>query len=720
MKLIRLTTKTFKKLNDADIRFTEGLNALIGENARGKSTTLRAIMIALYGVSTDPMKKEDLPTWGAKDFSIRLHLEHKGTEYIVTRSMKNAKVTDLDGKELASGHTPCTKFFTDLLGMNYKQICMFVLSCQGETAGVLTFGATELQRRVESFSGADIIDKVLKLTRTRLTTLTGKLSAYAVVDLEELKRTEETVQGTYDRSYAEHIAEGEHCQQLKKQHDSVSEEVDQLKKLQLIHRNLNKEYSDIDVRRQSVQAQIDAVFPDGQAPQRIDNQKLTQLMNQEGGLRSMYNDALRDLNESEETQKLIDALGRDLDELQVEHEKSSRISKRLNDLQVQLSNFQDQESNSRAEKRAAHKELGTARIAEASGVCSECDRPYEDHDPELLKKAVAIAEENFNKWDGENLRHFKAVEEVKKQIADLPEFSTDTLARIDILEKKRETYRQQLEGMVIPTAEHVENLKARHDEALSQVTLLKASVDENHKLCQQYASYTGQLDQIRERLASIQAEIDGLDPFTEQSLEDAVDTRHQLSQQMGEGEKRYLEATNEMRLSHYELKDIQRNISAGEENNRAAADLSQNIDLHKALIKFLSDSRANYLSQVWNQILGVASQHLKVSTGGVITRISRNSDGDFQYEDEGKWTPIEAASGAQKGFLGVALRIGLSSALYGNTGLLILDEPTEAMSEVNAQALAGSLMGQTGQCLLVTHRNLERVSSQNVIEIGSP
>lgn len=174
-----------------------------------------------------------------------------------------------------------------------------------------------------------------------------------------------------------------------------------------------------------------------------------------------------------------------------------------------------------------------------------------------------------------------------------------------------------------------------------------------------------------------------------------------------------------MRLSRDTLKETQHKIAAGEDNNRIAADLGQDINLHKALIKFLSDSRANYLSQVWNQILGVASHHLKVSTGGVITRISRNSDGDFQYEDEGKWTPIEAASGAQKGFLGVALRIGLSSALYGNTGLLILDEPTEAMSEVNAQALAGSLMGQTGQCLLVTHRNLERVSSQNVIEIGS-
>jgi uncharacterized coiled-coil DUF342 family protein len=148
---------------------------------------------------------------------------------------------------------------------------------------------------------------------------------------------------------------------------------------------------------------------------------------------------------------------------------------------------------------------------------------------------------------------------------------------------------------------------------------------------------------------------------------------------------------------------------------RATAD---DFDRHKRLEKFLVESRTEYLKQVWDQILGVASAKVAISTAGAIRRIARDENGGFVAEETGKWVPIANCSGAQKGHIGVAMRVGLSAALYGNTGLLILDEPTEAMNDQNALQLAGALMGIGGQCVMITHRPFEQLAAQNVIHVG--
>ena len=87
-------------------------------------------------------------------------------------------------------------------------------------------------------------------------------------------------------------------------------------------------------------------------------------------------------------------------------------------------------------------------------------------------------------------------------------------------------------------------------------------------------------------------------------------------------------------------------------------------------------------------------------------------------EERGKLTPLANLSGAQKAFVGVSVRVGLSAALYGKTGLLILDEPSADMNAENSLQLAGALMGLGGQCLLITHRPFEQLAAQNLIQIG--
>ena len=51
MKLIKLVTTNFKRLGTFTANFTDGLNVICGENARGKSTLIQAIEAALFGVT---------------------------------------------------------------------------------------------------------------------------------------------------------------------------------------------------------------------------------------------------------------------------------------------------------------------------------------------------------------------------------------------------------------------------------------------------------------------------------------------------------------------------------------------------------------------------------------------------------------------------------------------------------------------------------------------
>jgi hypothetical protein len=150
-----------------------------------------------------------------------------------------------------------------------------------------------------------------------------------------------------------------------------------------------------------------------------------------------------------------------------------------------------------------------------------------------------------------------------------------------------------------------------------------------------------------------------------------------------------------------------------EEANRGKLDDIKGLN---DFIKFLQESRVTFLSQIWGNILAVASGFLMRATNGAITALTKSDKEGFMFCEDGVYAPVASASGAQKGFIGVAVRIGLAKSLRGSSELVVLDEPTESMREENALRLSGSLLGQ-GQILMVTHRESDKVSASNVIEV---
>jgi DNA repair exonuclease SbcCD ATPase subunit len=208
-----------------------------------------------------------------------------------------------------------------------------------------------------------------------------------------------------------------------------------------------------------------------------------------------------------------------------------------------------------------------------------------------------------------------------------------------------------------------------------------------------------------------------LDTLKEQ-LQGVERQRECFAEEIAKLAPQQVELSSHIRTLSVELAGVGNRLERLVEQLNQLRETADNLDRHKRLEKFLVESRTEYLKQVWDQILGVASAKVAISTAGAIRRIARDENGGFVAEETGKWVPIANCSGAQKGHIGVAMRVGLSAALYGNTGLLILDEPTEAMNDQNALQLAGALMGIGGQCVMITHRPFEQLAAQNVIHVG--
>ena len=186
MRLIKLITENFKKLGNFSAEFKDGLNIIAGENFQGKTTLLQAIEAAFFGTGVVPVKKENIPTWGQNNFKLELWfaLDEGDVFYVVTRNKSTAKLirhtSGMEPELIANGNTPVTAEIEKLLGLAARDYNLFVQSKQGESSGILTFGATALNRKVEEFAGVDMIDKVQAEAQRRATSYSGKADAKGV------------------------------------------------------------------------------------------------------------------------------------------------------------------------------------------------------------------------------------------------------------------------------------------------------------------------------------------------------------------------------------------------------------------------------------------------------------------------------------------------------------------------------------------------------------
>jgi len=163
---------------------------------------------------------------------------------------------------------------------------------------------------------------------------------------------------------------------------------------------------------------------------------------------------------------------------------------------------------------------------------------------------------------------------------------------------------------------------------------------------------------------------------------------------------------------------ITKEISDADKANESLRAVRKSQTKVKKLSEYLRSSRTRFLQDIWNRILNHASSFCKTCTGGDVEGITRDNKGEFKFIENGVERPVTSASGAQRSFMGVGIRLGMSKALYGDGSFLVLDEPSADMSVANSTRLVSALVATGMQIIYSTHTDLEELSASNVIDLG--
>lgn len=754
MRLIKLATVNFKKLGTFVTSFTNGLNVIAGDNARGKSTLLQAIETALFGATVVPGKKENIPTWGQNKFSVELTFHVAPHTYLVTRTGTTAKLLRLAAGEasndeiVANGNTPVTAAIEDLLGLAARDWNLFVQSKQGESSGILTFGATALNRKVEEFAGVDLIEKVQAEAQRRYT-LHNSYAEAKLVSVEDVQvledavvQTQSLVDGAVKRETDAEKAFADHPEfTLQKPELSSTVARDQ-------QRAVERASNAVDVAQSkhiSAQGAVKVAAERAEAVTLQDVDTLKEDLVQIHSDGALVKDELTNLRaaqakfvaartESTRCDATFDGINdafqtgfREFDEVELIAERDQLDTDYIPTKQGEI----DRETEEVGKAKAAFDNLS---MLSEGAVCPTCNRAKEDHDPVKLAEEAAEAK----KW-WENRTGY-----VRQLKADMALF---TARRLTIIEQL-EAFDAAAKKVDLATAE-LSAAKATLGQAPDRSDELKEAEESHETLRTQYAAKQQQIKGVEENNERFHAEQRAL-ANAKRELEVCLDTLTDAAKVLDElpepptdaeiadiekAEVTYVAALGEWKeqrtvlqggvssamqnLTHQNdlLAIAKNNLANAVEKNAAAKDDAALAKKYGRLVQFLRTKRQDYMQEVWATVMGVSSKLVNQSSKGLITKLE-NEDGDFTFEEDGVMAPTSSASGAQKAFIGTSMRIGLGRALYGSDSLLIFDEPTESCSEHNAGSMAAMIASSAKQVLLITHRETDQALADHIINVG--
>lgn len=759
MRLLSIATVNFKKLGTYAAEFTAGLNVIAGDNAKGKSTLLQAIECALFGPSVVPGKKENIPTWGQDKFSVtvRFDLGHHNTFYELIRSGTTAKlwrilriqVGELKDPELvANGHTPVTAAVEELLGLAAKDWNLFVQSKQGESSGILTFGATALNRKVEEFAGVDLIEKVQGEAQ-RKHTLHSSYAEAKQVSQEELQGLETAVSETQKLVDAAVLRETEAMQavadipEFTMHQPAVSSSAarDQQRAVERMSNAVDLAESNLASAKKVAAAASDRASL--LVLQDVDgmNEDLVQI-HADGALVKDELTALRAAQAKhvaaqteftrcdaifDGTNDAFQAEFREFDEVELlaerDHLDSDYIPSKQGDI--------DRESEEVGKAKANFDNL---IMLSDGATCPTCNRAKEDHDPVKLAEEAAEAK----KWLENRTAYVKQLKADMALLTGRRKAIVDQLAAFDAAAKKVDRATADLNEAKLALA----TAPDRADE-------LKEAEESHEALRSQYAAKQQQIkgvDESNERFHAAQRELAAAETEVEVCTDALADASKALEEapepptdeviaQTEQFEREYREALTswkeqkalahsavsaaEQNLNHQSdlLKIAEQRLAEALAKSEGAKEDAALAKKYGRLVQFLRAKRQDYMQEVWATVMGVSSKLVNQSSKGVITKLE-NVDGDFTFEEDGVMAPTSSASGAQKAFIGTSMRIGLGRALYGSDSLLIFDEPTESCSEHNAGSMAAMIASSAKQVLLITHRETDQALADNIINVG--
>lgn len=744
MHLIKLVTRNFKRLGDFTAEFTAGLNVIGGDNFRGKSTLLKAIEVALWGAGVIPGKKDNIPTWGQKDFGLDLHFSIGDNIYVVTRNKSTGKLLQYgqgDNSEtlIANGNTPVTAAIEQLLGLTAKDYSLFIQSKQHEVSGVLDFGATALNRKVEEFAGVDLIDQVQSAAQQRYTRLTGAAEARMPAD-DVIESSEKLV-----AQRADQVSSCESA--VKEAHQALAIIGDFTLPVPTVNPSALR-----DERLAADRLWVRVEAADNAVPAAV--ARLEEAKARLAGLTRVVIDDLKNLRDA--AQELGTEFADKVKAAQLKINSKASLASQLTEAQASAEKLKEamkpnpgdapftaeQIEALEAEAQTASNAVATADVrvdqlaALAQGAtCPTCGHVKEDHDEKALDAEIREAERHAAAASEASAVAAQKLRDAKASLRDhtlaMSAFERSgqdyagAVARVDELKARLQAADAPSKAELERLEQDLEAARVKYSELTSQC---KSAVENNQRYdAEQAALANAQRDHdaAQSNCETLNKQWEELpEPPTDEDIA-AADRAHAAYEQArgvwanskNDAQRAVDSSEADLRMAQSLLSTAQGVLNELLSDRQKAREDSEKAARCQRLVRFLRERRQTYLKQVWDVISGVSSHLVNQASRGAITRVI-SQDGEFFFEENGVLVPAVEASGAQKGLIGSSLRVGLARALYGSDALLIFDEPTESCSEENASALSAMLANSAKQVLLITHRETDQALAKNIINVG--
>ncbi len=163
-----LTLKNFRKHEDLQLNFSEGLTVIRGSNEAGKTTVGEAILYAYFGASTLREPLEKVVTYTKPENSLKVALEFTldGVDYKIVRGKSGAELAYSD--QLVTGQRETRSFIERLIGCTADTAKLLMFADQNSIRGVLDKGGTAANGLVETLAQLGVIEDLVDKVQSQL------------------------------------------------------------------------------------------------------------------------------------------------------------------------------------------------------------------------------------------------------------------------------------------------------------------------------------------------------------------------------------------------------------------------------------------------------------------------------------------------------------------------------------------------------------------------
>lgn len=732
LKLTSIEAYNFKKHEELNIDFADGLNVIVGPNYKGKSTVLHAILFAFFGSTAVPGGSKVIPRRGTRNATeVSLKADTSDGQLVILRSLTGCRVF-LNGELKSEGTSPSNQWIEEYLGADKSTVLSLGYAEQSETAALLTLGVSKTNSLIEEVSRISYVDVLIKKASAKCDALSTSAENYedarqVIENLEASIATRELELASCSKEISELNIEKSAKEASKKKASDLTESIrkglSELKRVNGLRTQITSELSTHVSEYNSYRDSLSELVSSFGEEEAIREEQET-CEEAARGAKKAYDFISAQLHELTEFSSKLEVEKENYSKLTEQNSKYEAAPK-LTDEPEKLQKANENLRAIEAKISEVNSKVVKLKRELNEGVCTSCNRPFENFDEEAHKKAFEEAKNELSSFKVESSSISQEIEELEKVIREVrkQQKPEDFDKNLEESKKRIDKYESSLKSIGLTKSELRGKLieeETEHSKASQRIRVLDSALDKIIDCKKRVETKETRIGEIKVKLEEVEEQYESLPKFTESDLNSAL-------AESKEAEAEFLSVLDKLTSVSSKMSSLKayndsesKEIAKQAQRKAKAEEDAAKLKKYKAFVNWLRKSKTEFMSNIWNGVMSSTSEFTRLSTDGKVSDVLRNGDGDFFFAESGEQEPLPVggcASGGQKAIMGTGLKIALSQYLPQGFGFMLLDEPSSELNSEHTAMLSAALKSTGQQIIMVSHREADETVCDNLIEL---